>query len=108
MTERLAQPNRLDQAMSDDKVIDDEGVIDTWVVGREVTLQRPRVFDATGQGPFWFTFLKNGALLTTEQSDGPNGPGRGCELHHRTARKSNPRGVPSTWSCRASRRTARC
>lgn len=27
--------------------------------------------------PFGFTSLKNGALLTTEQFDGPNAPGRG-------------------------------
>lgn len=84
VTERLAQPDRLDQAMSDDEVVDDEGVIDTWVVGRNGRLQRPRVFDATGQGPFGFTFLKNGALLTTEQFDGPNGPGRGGAASYTT------------------------
>ena len=54
------------------------------------------VIDATGQGPFWFTFLKNGALLTTEQSDGPNGPGRGAAASYTTG----PRGVitPSSGS----------
>ncbi len=34
--------------------------------------------DATGQGPFGFTFTQSGALLTTEQFDGPNGPGLGA------------------------------
>lgn len=87
VTERLAQPNRLHQAMSDDEVIDDEGVIDTWVVGGNGRLRRPRVFDATGQGPFGFTFLKNGALLTTEQFDGPNGPGRGAAASYTTGRR---------------------
>jgi hypothetical protein len=41
------------------------------------------VFDATGQGPFGFTFTKAGALLTTEQFDGPDGrrARRGRGLH---------------------------
>ncbi len=98
VTERLAQPNRLGQTRSDNEVVDDEGVIDTWVVGRNGRLQRPRVFDATGQGPFGFTFLKNGALLTTEQFDGPNGPGRGGAASYTTG----PSGViaPSSGSVR--------
>jgi hypothetical protein len=89
VTERLAQPARLHQAVSDDEVVDDEGVIDTWVVGRNGRLQRPRVFDAIGQGPFGFTFLKNGALLTTEQFDGPNGPGRGAAASYTTGPKGS-------------------
>ena len=48
----------------------DEGVINTFVVKDNGTLGRQRIFDATGQGPFGFTFNKRGALLTTEQFDG--------------------------------------
>ena len=39
---------------------------------------RRNIVDATGQGPFGFTFQRNGNLLTTEQFDGPAGPGRGA------------------------------
>ncbi len=57
---------------------DDEGVINTFVVNGDGTLGQQRVIDATGQGPFGFTFNKTGALLTTEQFDGPLGPGEGA------------------------------
>lgn len=56
----------------------DEGVINTFVVDQDGTLGPHRVIDATGQGPFGFTFNKQGALLTTEQFDGPAGPGEGA------------------------------
>lgn len=56
----------------------DEGVINTFAVNADGTLGQQRVFDATGQGPFGFTFTKRGALLTTEQFDGPFGPSRGA------------------------------
>jgi 6-phosphogluconolactonase (cycloisomerase 2 family) len=56
----------------------DEGVINTFVVNADGTPGTQRVTDATGQGPFGFTFTKGGALLTTEQFDGPMGPGRGA------------------------------
>lgn len=57
---------------------DDEGAINTFVVDEDGTLGQHRVVDATGQGPFGFTFNKQGALLTTEQFDGPEGPGQGA------------------------------
>ena len=56
---------------------DDEGVINTFVVNRDGTLGEHKVYDATGEGPFGFTFNKRGALLTTEQHDGPLGVGLG-------------------------------
>jgi 6-phosphogluconolactonase (cycloisomerase 2 family) len=56
----------------------DEGVIDTYVVNADGTPGAARVSDATGQGPFGFTFTKAGALLTTEQFDGPMGVGLGA------------------------------
>lgn len=56
----------------------DEGVINTFVVNADGTLGAHQVFDATGQGPFGFTFTKPGALLTTEQFDGPLGPSEGA------------------------------
>jgi 6-phosphogluconolactonase (cycloisomerase 2 family) len=56
----------------------DEGVINTFVVNHDGTLGTHRVLDATGQGPFGFTFNKQGALLTAEQFDGPMGPGEGA------------------------------
>ena len=59
------------------QVPDDEGVINTFVVNRDGTLGEHKVYDGTGQGPFGFTFNKQGALLTTEQHDGPLGPGLG-------------------------------
>lgn len=78
VTERLAQPRRLRQQMSADERLDDEGVITTFVVNARGRLGRQRVTDATGQGPFGFTFTKAGVLATTEQFDGPDGPGRGA------------------------------
>lgn len=57
---------------------DDEGVIVTWQVNADGTLSNKKVQNATGQGPFGFTFTLNGALLTTEQFDGPLGPGEGA------------------------------
>lgn len=76
VTERLAQPERLDQQVSDNERIDDEGVIDIFEVERRdnpnaTRTRKADVFDATGQGPFGFTFTPNGNLLTTEQFDGP-------------------------------------
>ncbi len=62
---------------------DDEGVINTFVVNRDGTLGQQRVYDATGQGPFGFTFNKQGALLTTEQFDGLLGPGEGAAAGYR-------------------------
>lgn len=56
----------------------DEGLINSFVVNDDGTLGQHRLIDATGQGPFGFTFNKYGALLTTEQFDGPDGPGRGA------------------------------
>lgn len=56
----------------------DEGLISTWPVGDNGTLGQQRVMDAAGQGPFGFTFTRSGTLLTTEQFDGPSGPGRGA------------------------------
>lgn len=56
----------------------DEGVINTFVVNADGTLGTHRVIDATGEGPFGFTFTKTGALLTTEQFDGPLGPSEGA------------------------------
>ena len=60
------------------QVAGDEGVINTYVVNSDGTLGEQKVFDATGQGPFGFTFNKAGALLTTEQFDGLAGPGLGA------------------------------
>lgn len=57
---------------------DDEGVINTFAVNDDGTLGEQRMLDATGQGPFGFTFTGDGALLTTEQFDGLMGPGRGA------------------------------
>lgn len=56
----------------------DEGVINTFLVNDDGTLGTHRVIDATGQGPFGFTFTKKGDLLTTEQFDGPGGPSQGA------------------------------
>lgn len=55
----------------------DEGVINTFVMNGD-TPGAHQVVDATGEGPFGFTFNKAGALLTTEQFDGPMGVGRGA------------------------------
>ena len=56
----------------------DEGLIVTFTVNSDGTLGTKRLINATGQGPFGFTFNKQGALLTTEQFDGPAGPGLGA------------------------------
>ncbi|MEO7522256.1 MAG: hypothetical protein ABIW79_10605 [Gemmatimonas sp.] len=58
--------------------VGDEGVINTFVLNGDGTPGAHQVVDATGEGPFGFTFNKAGALLTTEQFDGPKGPGRGA------------------------------
>lgn len=78
VTERLAQPRRLRQQRSNVERLDDEGVINTFVVTRSGRLGRQQIVDATGQGPFGFTFTKAGDLLTAEQFDGPDGPGLGA------------------------------
>ena len=72
VTERLAQDEDPTGPAGD------EGVIDTYVLNADGTPGAPRVSDATGQGPFGFTFTKAGALLTTEQFDGPMGVGSGA------------------------------
>ena len=56
----------------------DEGVILTFTVNDDGTLGNKQIFDATGQGPFGFTFSKDGLLLTSEQFDGPFGPDLGA------------------------------
>ncbi len=84
VTERLSQPNLLRQQTSDNERLDDEGVIDTFRINRNGRPTRRRVIDATGQGPFGFTFAKNGNLLTTEQFDGSDGPGRGAATSYVT------------------------
>jgi 6-phosphogluconolactonase (cycloisomerase 2 family) len=72
VTERLAQDEDPTGPAGD------EGVIDTYVLNPDGTPGAAQVFDATGQGPFGFTFTKAGALLTTEQFDGPMGVGLGA------------------------------
>lgn len=78
VTERLAQPAELDQQTNDNERLDDEGVIVVFEVNADGTLGAKQIVDATGQGPFGFTLARNGNLLTTEQFDGPGGPGRGA------------------------------
>ncbi len=56
----------------------DEGLIVTFQVNGDGTLSNKRLIDATGQGPFGFTFSKQGNLFTTEQFDGPAGPTLGA------------------------------
>jgi 6-phosphogluconolactonase (cycloisomerase 2 family) len=56
----------------------DEGLITTFTRNADGTLSGPMVTEATGEGPFGFTFNKRGDLFTTEQFDGPLGPGRGA------------------------------
>ena len=56
----------------------DEGVILTFTVNGDGTLGNKQIFDSTGQGPFGFTFTKDGYLLMTEQFDGPFGPKLGA------------------------------
>ncbi|MEP7112136.1 MAG: hypothetical protein ABI862_02620 [Ilumatobacteraceae bacterium] len=89
VTERVAQPKRLKQQTSDNERLDDEGVLDVFRINRHNGRIKREVIDATGQGPFGFTFLKNGALLTTEQSDGPDGPGRGAAASYVFDHKGN-------------------
>ena len=61
----------------------DEGVITTFTRNADGTVSAPRVNPATGEGPFGFTFNKQGDLFTTEQFDGPLGPGRGAAAGYR-------------------------
>jgi hypothetical protein len=56
------------------------------------------VFDATGQGPFGFTFNKAGALLTTEQFDGPMGVGLGAAAGYTLSASGVP--MPTSGSVR--------
>jgi 6-phosphogluconolactonase (cycloisomerase 2 family) len=56
----------------------DEGVIATYTRSADGTLEGPIITEATGEGPFGFTFNKDGDLYTTEQFDGPLGPGLGA------------------------------
>ena len=77
VTERFSKPNFLKQQTSDNERLDDEGVIVTWRVRNNGRLGRQRVIDPTGQGPFGFGLMKNGTLITAEQSDGPGGVARG-------------------------------
>lgn len=56
----------------------DEGVINTFLVNADGTLGDHKILDATGQGPFGFTFSKDGVLLTTEQSDATDNPRGGA------------------------------
>ena len=72
VTERLAQDEDATSPAGD------EGVINTYAVNADGTPGTHQLFDATGEGPFGFTFNKAGALLTTEQFDGPMGPGEGA------------------------------
>jgi 6-phosphogluconolactonase (cycloisomerase 2 family) len=65
-------------AKTDGQAADDEGVITTFQVGNDGRLSNRVVTDATGQGPFGFTFTKDGTLLTTEQFDGSAGPSLGA------------------------------
>lgn len=63
----------------------DEGVIDTFTRNPDGTLSEVRVTEATGSGPFGFTFNKAGDLFTTEQFDGLLGPGQGAAAAYRVA-----------------------
>lgn len=72
VTERLANDTDPTSAAGD------EGAINTYVLNVDGTPGTHRVINATGEGPFGFTFNTAGALLTTEQFDGPMGPGRGA------------------------------
>jgi 6-phosphogluconolactonase (cycloisomerase 2 family) len=56
----------------------DEGVITTYTRNADGTLEGPTVTEATGEGPFGFTFNKDGDLYTSEQFDGPLGPDLGA------------------------------
>ncbi|MEJ7812021.1 MAG: beta-propeller fold lactonase family protein [Gemmatimonadaceae bacterium] len=72
VTERLAGDEDPTSAAGD------EGYIVTFVVKEDGRLGQRRITDATGQGPFGFTFNKQGALFTTEQFDGSMGPNQGA------------------------------
>lgn len=63
--------------------VDDEGVINTFPVNADGTLGARRVYGASSSGPFGFTFTQRGDLLTSEQNDGPAGPGRGAAAGYR-------------------------
>lgn len=56
----------------------DEGLITTFTLAEDGTPATQRTTDGTGEGPFGFTFTKQGTLLTTEQFDGPAGIGLGA------------------------------
>ena len=77
VTERLANDE------GDPGAEGDEGVITTYTRRANGTLSGPRTTDATGQGPFGFTFNKGGDLFVTEQFDGPMGPGLGAAAGYR-------------------------
>lgn len=76
VSEREAEvlPGQTDNEMDD---AGDEGVLVTFTVNADGTLGNKQIFDATGEGPFGFTFTRTGTLVLTEQQDGPAGPGRG-------------------------------
>lgn len=65
-------------AKTDGQALGDEGVITTFRVNKDGSLSNRVVNDATGSGPFGFTFTKDGTLLTSEQFDGPDGPSQGA------------------------------
>jgi 6-phosphogluconolactonase (cycloisomerase 2 family) len=92
VTERLAQDEDPTGPAGD------EGVIDTYVLNADGTPGAPQVFDATGQGPFGFTFTKAGALLTTEQFDGPMGIGLGAAAGYTLSASGVP--MPTSGSVR--------
>jgi 6-phosphogluconolactonase (cycloisomerase 2 family) len=92
VTERLAQDEDPTGPAGD------EGVIDTYVLNADGTPGAPQVFDATGQGPFGFTFTKAGALLTTEQFDGPMGVGLGAAAGYTLSASGVP--MPTSGSVR--------
>ncbi len=77
VTERLAKDE------GEPGAIGDEGVINTYTRNADGTLSERSVFEATGEGPFGFTFSKSGGLFTTEQFDGPLGPGQGAAAAYR-------------------------
>lgn len=78
VTERLAKEEGPPGPMGD------EGVIVTFTRNADGTLsEAPRVTEATGSGPFGFTFSKQGELYVTEQFDGPGGPALGAVAGYR-------------------------
>jgi 6-phosphogluconolactonase len=62
----------------------DVGSITSFAVRSDGTLGPRRVLDATGSGPFAFTFTKTGELLTTEQNGGFANPGGGHAAAYQT------------------------